>query len=205
MKVGFDSGESTGAFSEVGNLPVYTTPSGVVIPIEIGKVPTALHADPSFEDPALADWYFGWTGGGSSVASNTSDTLEADRSLTVNVGATGFQIVESSVFAVTDGDTLEVVGWARAVSGLPVMSVGVLMATSGTPEFFDGATDFAETGFNDLTADFVQYRRTFGIKVVGAGFARIYFRVESSDALAAVARLDFTSSAVVGSTATAPA
>lgn len=201
---------SPGVTKGANGLPVFTVGSGGIVPIALATPPLALHSDPSFEDPSLAAWNFFWQNGGCTAAANTSDTLEAEQSLTVNVaaGVGSQQIVESDAFAVNRDDVLEVSVWARAVSGAPTISLGVLMSASDSPpDFFGAATDQGELSPPSLLPDsFTQYRGTFAIKFgVASGEARVFFRVKSDDDLAAVARLDFTTSAVVGTTATAPA
>lgn len=184
-------------------MPFFLTASNVKIPVEVGQAPQALHANPSFEDETAGvpdDWEFIWQTGGATVGTDTTDVLEAERSLTVDVPAGGGneQIVLSGVFDVSPGDLLEHGVWARQLAGNPTLGLGILTRAASVPAFLDEpATASSETPPAVLAADFSQHRGTFTVPS-GHTVARVYYRVGNTAGEAVSARLDLTFSSRTG-------
>jgi hypothetical protein len=195
------AGHAAGPYFAADGLPYFETPTGVVVPLALGSAASALHLNPSFETwgPPLTSWDTFWQNGGCTVGTETSDVLFGARSLTVTVpaGAGNNQLALSSVFTVNPGDTVDVGIWARAVSGNPSLTIGVMSAASGTPGPFDGVSAQQNSEATPLSATFTQYSRSFVIPA-GHTVCRLTFRVGSVDSNATVARVDASTSSRTG-------
>lgn len=197
------AGKATGPYFGADGLPYFETPSGVVVPFNIGDVQTALHANPSFElvtGSLPTSWDTFWQNG-ATVTTETVDVLFGTRSLTVGLAAAvgSNQLLMSSVFAVAPGDLVDVSAWARAVSGAPQLILGIMSAASGTPAPFDGVSTNQQTEAVALTSTFTKYGKSFTVPA-GHTVCRITIRVgkAAGDATAPTARLDYTGSSRTG-------
>jgi hypothetical protein len=195
------AGKATGPYFGIDGLPYFMTPTGVAVPFNIGDPETALHLNPSFETftgSVPNSWDNFWSVGGT-LAAETVDVLFGTRSLTVTLAAVGGnnQLLLSSNFAVTPGDRIDVGAWARAVSGNPRLTLGILTAPSGTPGPFDGVSTEQTSDLITLGSTYAKYAKGF---VVPAGHTvgKLQLRIGMADALGAVARLDATSSSRAG-------
>ena len=186
------------------NLPIFTTAGGTQLPLPIGKVPTALHSDASFEDPSFTNWYLFWVTGTPTVTAETSNVLEADQAMSVALDSGEAQVVMSDTFTVAGGDFVEFGVWAAATVGAPKISLALLTRTGGTPDIFEPNSMVTESSSAVLSGGYAQQLFTAQVPA-GDDTARIFFRVETTGGVAATVLLDLSFSAVTGSTASGTA